>query len=145
MSWVTCAKDGHGQPFFFCHGDYRDRGIYALRLADLITEDVRLSSFSTTTVASAKLAASVLKRWRAFTCRMCSRRSPQALSASVAIVSAAFLPGMIARQLKKRGRDIEWVVLIESPSLNGRSPLRAAKTVLKLASRVCPRRVWGKN
>ncbi len=140
---VTRAKDGHGQPFFFCHGDYRDRGIYALRLADLITEDVPVF---------------LLNHYRGFREagrigleEVASLYVPHVLAAQPTgpvrvggYCVGGLLAWEIARQLKKRGRDIEWVVLIESPSLNGRSPLRAAKTVLKLASRVCPRRVGEK-
>ena len=36
---VTCAKKGYGTPFLFCHGDYSNRGFYALKLADMLTCD----------------------------------------------------------------------------------------------------------
>jgi acyl-CoA synthetase (AMP-forming)/AMP-acid ligase II/acyl carrier protein len=36
---VSCAKAGRGTPFIFCHGDYKDRGIYALKLTDMLTGD----------------------------------------------------------------------------------------------------------
>ncbi len=137
---MTRAKDGHGQPFFFCHGDYRDRGIYALRLADLITSDSPIF---------------LLNHYRGF--REAGRIGleevanlyvPHVLAAQPTgpvriggYCVGGLLAWEVARQLKKCGRDIEWVVLIESPSLNGRSPLRAAKSVLKLASHVCPKRL----
>ena len=36
---VTCARSGAGKPFFFCHGDYTTRGLYASKLADLLGHD----------------------------------------------------------------------------------------------------------
>src|SRR5258705_3300864 len=36
--FVTRAKSGSGQPFFYCHGDYGTRGFYALKLADLLDQ-----------------------------------------------------------------------------------------------------------
>src|SRR6185437_15789508 len=45
----------------------------------------------------------------------------------------------IAHQLKHIGREVEFVVLIETPSLNGRPALRAAKTLLGLVSPFFPK------
>ena len=136
---LTRVKDGHGQPFFFCHGDYRDRGIYAFRLADLITEDVPVI---------------LLNHYRGFRDagrigleEVASFYVPHVLAAQPTgplrvggYCVGGLLAWEVARQLKKQGRDIEWVALIESPSLNARKPLRAAKMVLRLASRVSPKR-----
>ena len=36
---ATCAKQGRGTPFLFCHGDYATRGLYALRLVEMLTCD----------------------------------------------------------------------------------------------------------
>src|SRR5258708_19347023 len=33
---VTCAKEGDGTPFFFCHGDFATRGLWALKLVDML-------------------------------------------------------------------------------------------------------------
>jgi acyl-CoA synthetase (AMP-forming)/AMP-acid ligase II/thioesterase domain-containing protein len=140
---VTRAKDGRGQPFFFCHGDYRDRGIYALKLTSLITEDVPIF---------------LLNHYRGFRDagrigleEVASLYVPHVLAAQPSgpvrvggYCIGGLLAWEIARQLKKAGRDIEWVVLIESPSLNGRKPLRAAKTALRLASHLSPKRVGEK-
>jgi acyl-CoA synthetase (AMP-forming)/AMP-acid ligase II len=139
---VTRAKDGDGQPFFFCHGDYRDRGIYALRLAELVTENVPIY---------------LLNHYRGFREarigleEIASLYVPHVLAAQAAgpirvggYCVGGLLAWEVARQLKKHGRDIEFLVLVESPSLNGRKPFRAAKTVLKLATRVSPRRVGEK-
>ena len=36
---VTCAKPGRGTPFIFSHGDFTSRGLYALKLADMVKHD----------------------------------------------------------------------------------------------------------
>src|SRR5262245_65253351 len=119
--------DGHGRPFFFCHGDYRDRGIYALRLADLVTEDIPIY---------------LLNHYRGFPDasigleEMANLYVPLVLAAQPTgpvrlggYCVGGLLAWEVARQLRELGRDIELVVLVESPSLNGRRPFRAARTI----------------
>jgi thioesterase domain-containing protein len=45
----------------------------------------------------------------------------------------------VARQLEAAGRDIEFVVLIDSPSLNGRAGMQALSALLGAVARVLPR------
>jgi thioesterase domain-containing protein len=45
----------------------------------------------------------------------------------------------VARQLKAAGREVEFVVLIDSPSLNGRASMRILSALLGTALRVLPR------
>ena len=47
----------------------------------------------------------------------------------------------IANQLVKAGRKVEFIVLIDGPSLNGRITLRVAKRVLNLIARISPNKI----
>jgi thioesterase domain-containing protein len=47
----------------------------------------------------------------------------------------------IAHQLRTANRDVEFVILIDSPSLNGRTAVRAAKRALRLVARLSPKTI----
>jgi acyl-CoA synthetase (AMP-forming)/AMP-acid ligase II/thioesterase domain-containing protein/acyl carrier protein len=133
---VTCAKKGGGPPFFFCHGDYVARGIYALKLADLIEHDA--SVFLINHQRSLGEAPATIEE-------MARQYVPYLLSAQPAgqfriggYCIGGILAWEIAHQLRQIGREVEFVVLIESPSLNGRAALRSTKTFLGFASRIVP-------
>lgn len=136
---VTCAKKGSGTPFFFCHGDYAARGIYALKLMDLIDHDN--SIFLINHHRNLGEAPATVED-------MARQYVPYLVSAQPAgqfriggYCIGGILAWEIAHQLKQFGREVEFVVLIESPSLNGRITLRATKTFLGLASRLFPKRI----
>jgi oxalate---CoA ligase len=137
---ITRAKEGSGTPFFFCHGDYRDRGIYAFRLMDLVKADVPIL---------------LLNHWRDF---LESRQDslediarlymPELLASQPngpfrigGYCIGGLLAWEIARQLTAAGREVERVVLVDSPSLNGHAGLRATKRTFDAIARVAPERM----
>jgi acyl-CoA synthetase (AMP-forming)/AMP-acid ligase II len=136
---ITCVKKGSGTPFFFCHGDYAARGIYALKLVDLIDHDNSVFLINHhRNLGEASVTVEDMAR----------QYVPHLLSAQPAgqfriggYCIGGVLAWEIAHQLKQFGREVEFVVLIESPSLNGRAGLRATKTFLSFASRIAPKRI----
>jgi acyl-CoA synthetase (AMP-forming)/AMP-acid ligase II/thioesterase domain-containing protein len=136
---LSRAKPGKGAPFFFCHGDYRDRGIYAFRLVDMIEADapvVLLNHYRDFKEPGADTLEDMA--------RLYVPRLLEAQPAGPFRIGGYCLGGIlaweIARQLEALGRDVEFLVLIDSPSLNGHAALRAVKRVLIAASSVLPAR-----
>ncbi len=137
---VTCAKHGTGVPFFFCHGDYDYRGVYALRLANLIDRDfpIYLLNLYQDVYADGQVTVEEMARMYV----------PQLLAAQPTgdfriggFCFGGVLAWEIAHQLETAGRKVEFVVLIDSPSLNGRIALRIAKRALKLIARFSPNEI----
>jgi acyl-CoA synthetase (AMP-forming)/AMP-acid ligase II/acyl carrier protein len=135
---VTCIRTGRGAPLFFCHGDRRDGGIYAVRLIEMIGGD---------------FPAFLINHDRDFRTRedvtledVARIYVPHVLAAQPAgpIRLGGYCVGgvvalEIARQLKAAGREIEFVVTVDSPSLNGLAGMRALKVILDAATYVLPR------
>jgi acyl-CoA synthetase (AMP-forming)/AMP-acid ligase II/thioesterase domain-containing protein/acyl carrier protein len=134
---VTPVKTGSGAPLFFCHGDRRDRGIYALRLIGMIEHDFPVfllnhhRDFRGDDVSLEDIARLYVPHVLAAQPGGAVRLGGYCAGGIVALE--------VARQLQAAGRDVEFVVVIDSPSLNGRVSLRAWKASLDAMSRVLPR------
>src|SRR6185437_15068338 len=133
---VICAKKGSGTPFFFCHGDYVARGIYALKLADLIEHDASVFLINHHR-SLGEAPATIEEMARQYVSYLLSTQ-PAGPFRIGGYCIGGILAWEIAHQLRQIGREVEFVVLIESPSLNGRAALRSTKTFLGFASRIVP-------
>lgn len=135
---ITCAKTGSGAPFFFCHGDDHNRGIYALRLANMIEKGFPiflLNPFQEDYRETVQVTMEDMAR----------RYVPQLLTAQPTgqfriggFCVGGLLAWEIAAQLVKAGRDVEFFVLIDAPSLNGRFAFSATKKLLSLIAQASP-------
>jgi len=134
---VTCARNGSGTPFFFCHGDFAARGIYALRLMDLIEHDspIFLINHHQNLAEAPATVETLAGQYVQHLLNAC----PAGQFRIGGYCIGGLLAWEIAHQLKHIGREVEFVVLIETPSLNGRPALRAAKTLLGLVSPFFPK------
>jgi amino acid adenylation domain-containing protein len=135
---ITFAKQSRGTPFFFCHGDYTARGIYALKLAEMLTYDqpIYLVHPSNPHLPMEEMARCYL---------------PQILAAHPAgsfrfggYCSGGLLAWEIARQLERLDRKVEFVVLIDGPSLNARPVFRALVQLNKLVAAAAPNQIGRK-
>jgi acyl-CoA synthetase (AMP-forming)/AMP-acid ligase II/thioesterase domain-containing protein/acyl carrier protein len=135
---ITCAKTGRGEPFFFCHGDYRDRGIYALRLANLIEQDFPIFLLNHYQFFVKSREGSLEDMARLYVPHLLACQ-PSGRFRIGGYCSGGLLAWAIAHQLRAAGREVEFVILIDSPSLNGRPALRATKTALSLIARLSPK------
>jgi acyl-CoA synthetase (AMP-forming)/AMP-acid ligase II len=117
---VTCAKQGDGTPFFFCHGDYTTRGLYAFKLTRMLpcNQPVFLvHPFPPPLPTIEEMAESYLPQILA-----ARPTGPFRLGGHC---NGGLLAWEIARRLERLGREIDFVVLIDVPSLNARPILRA--------------------
>jgi acyl-CoA synthetase (AMP-forming)/AMP-acid ligase II/thioesterase domain-containing protein len=135
---IVCAKNGSGAPFFFCHGDYRDGGIYAYRLADLIEQNVPIFLLNHYRDFLESSQRSLEEMARLYVPNLIACQ-PAGRFRVGGYCIGGLLAWEIARQLRAAGRDVEFVVLVDSPSLNGRADLRAIKRVFGALSRVFPK------
>ncbi len=135
---VTCAKQGRGAAFLFCHGDYMTRGLYALKLADMLIGDQSVYLVHPHLDPDPGLTVEEMAR----------ARLPQILAAHPTGIfrlgghcNGGALALEIAYRLERLGREVEFVALIDVPSLNARSALRAAARLIRFAVAVTPKMI----
>jgi oxalate---CoA ligase len=134
---VSCAKPGRGTPFIFCNGDFASRGLYALKLADMLRGEqpvflVHADPLDTQLTIE----------------EMARTRMPQILAAHP---TGAFRLGghckggllalEIARHLERLDREIEFIALIDTPSVNARPIFRVIAQLNRLIIAIAPRKI----
>ena len=134
---VTCAKQGAGPPFFFCHGDYTTRGFYALKLAKMLTcnEPVFLVHpfLNPDPLTIKDMAQSYLPQILPL--------HPTGTFRLGGYCNGGLLAWEIAYQLEHLGRKVELLALIDVPSLNARPIFRAAARLNSLIVAVAPENI----
>jgi amino acid adenylation domain-containing protein len=132
---VTCAKQGRGTPFFFCHGDYTTRGLYALKLVEMLRCDQPIYLIHPHNDPDPKLTIGDMAR-------ACL---PQILSAHPTGVfrlgghcNGGLLAWEIACQLERLDREVEFIALIDAPSVNARPLIRAIALLNRLVVATAP-------
>jgi acyl-CoA synthetase (AMP-forming)/AMP-acid ligase II/thioesterase domain-containing protein len=118
---VTRIKEGEGTPFFFCHGDFKTHGLWALKLVDMLKCDLPVFLLSSYGEPDPALSME----------EMASSYLPHLLTAHPTgtfrlggFCNGGLLAWEIAHQLQSLGRKVEFVVLIDALSLNARWPIR---------------------
>jgi acyl-CoA synthetase (AMP-forming)/AMP-acid ligase II/thioesterase domain-containing protein/acyl carrier protein len=137
---VVLAKAGAATPFFFCHGDYRDRGIYAFRLVDMIEHGGPVYLLNHYCDFSKPGDNRLEDIARLYVSKLLAIQ-PSGSFRIGGYCLGGIVAWEIARQLEEAGRRVEFVVLIDSPSLNGHRGLRAANKILLAVSRGVTRRL----
>lgn len=130
---ITEAGAGSGIPFFFCHGDFQARGVYAHRLAALLPPEQpvyllhpqRQPAPGTTVETLAQLYLEEIRR--------AAPAMPVVLGG---YCNGGYVAWHLAHLLRARGMDVLGVFLVETPSLNARPMLRATASLLKGAPRL---------
>jgi acyl-CoA synthetase (AMP-forming)/AMP-acid ligase II/thioesterase domain-containing protein len=134
---ITCAKIGSGVPFFFCHGDDLNRGIYALRLANMIEQDFPVFLLNPCQSCGEAGQVTMEDLARLYVPHLLTAQ-PTGQFRIGGFCVGGLLAWAIANQLVRAGREVEFFVLIDSPSLNGRIAFSAAKKLLDLIARISP-------
>ncbi len=154
MELVTCAKEGNGTPFFFCHGDYTSRGFYALRLADKLKGNEPVFLVHPYPRPDPKLTIEEIARAYVPQILEMHPSGPLHLGGHC---NGGVLAWEIARQLELLGRKVKLISLIDVPSLNARAAFRAVAQLNRVAVAIAPeklgrklavrsmRAVWGKE
>jgi len=135
---VTCAKKGHGTPFLFCHGDYQSRGLYALDLADRLTCEQPVFLLRPHINPDPKLTIEDMAR--AYIPDILAVQPTGALQLGGSC-NGGYIAWEIAHQLNALGRQVEFVVLFETASLNARPTLRAIAMLTRFVVYVAPKKI----
>jgi len=135
---VSCAKPGRGTPFIFCHGDYAGRGLYALKLADMLRGDRPVFLVHPDPSPDPQLA--IKEMARASVAQILAAHPTGAFRLG-GHCNGGLLAWEIARQLEHLGREVDFVVLIDVPSLNARLVLRAIAQLIRFIVVVAPNEI----
>lgn len=140
---VTCAKEGSGRPFFFCHGDYLTHGFYALALADLLENDQAVYLLHPYRPRDIVASSTIEDMARSYIPHLLAAQ-PRGAFRLGGYCNGGLLAWELAHQLGKVGREVEFVVLVDTMSLNARLTLRAIEAMLRLVTRVSPKHIGKK-
>jgi thioesterase domain-containing protein/acyl carrier protein len=136
---LTCAKEGSGTPFFFCHGDFRTRGLWALKLFEMIECDQPVFLVNTHTHREPDSNLTIEE--------IATSRLPHLLAAHPAgpfriggFCNGGLVAWELAHQLENLRRRVERVVLVDTISINARPTIRMIVRLTRLIAAVAPRK-----
>src|SRR5262245_42429969 len=135
---VTCAKDGRGSPLFFCHGDFTTRGFYALKLADMLTCGRPVFLLHPYLDPGPKLTIEEMAR--SYVSHLLAAQ-PSGAFHLAGHCNGGLLAWELAFQLGRLGRQVDFVVLVNTISLNARLALRIVSQLMKFIPTVSPKRI----
>jgi acyl-CoA synthetase (AMP-forming)/AMP-acid ligase II/thioesterase domain-containing protein len=134
---VGCAvKEGEGTPTFLCHGDFLGWGFYGFRFAEMLK-----------TAGSVHLLHSLLddqtgvdsiEKMVSLYVPYVERVAPSGPVRLIGYCHGGLAALELARRLEAAGRTVEKIVLLDTISLNARTPLRMAEPVVRLAAMAAP-------
>jgi thioesterase domain-containing protein len=130
---ISQAGAGSGIPFFFCHGDFQARGLYAHRLAALLPQEhpvyllhpPREPAPGTTVEELAQLYLEEIRR--------VAPGMPVVLGG---YCNGGYVAWHLAHLLRARGLEVLSVLLVETPSLNARPLVRGLAGALRRSPRL---------
>ena len=140
---VTCARSGAGKPFFFCHGDYTTRGLYASKLADLLGHDRSIFLLHPPHDFDKDAQITIEMMAQAYLPQVLASQ-PVGSFRLGGHCNGGLIAWEIAHQLEQAGREVESVILIDSPSLNARSSFRAIHRFLHSITFITSEKIGGK-
>jgi thioesterase domain-containing protein/acyl carrier protein len=134
---VSCAKQGSGTPYFFCHGDFSTRGFYARKLADLLEGDQPVFLLQPYRDFEGGAQITIEKMAQAYLPQLL-KIHPKGCFRLGGFCNGGLLAWELAHQLDKTGREVEFVVLCDTISLNARPLIRAYARILEWISYISP-------
>ena len=126
---VTIAKDGVGTPFFFCHGDFVTRGFYALKLAALLKSNQPVYLIQPLFAVDDGSNLIIEDMARPHVPRLLELQ-PHGKFQLGGYCNGGLLAWEIGHQLRKAGREVESIVLVDALSLNARPAFRVIRRLL---------------
>jgi len=132
---IKLARKGHGVPLLFCHGDYAMRGLYALKLVETLTSEHPTYLLHPYPNPDPKMTIEEMAQ--AYIPEILARH-PEGSFRFVGYCNGGQLAWEIAHQLERLGRQIDFIVLIETISLNARMLLRALGRLIRIIVAITP-------
>jgi acyl-CoA synthetase (AMP-forming)/AMP-acid ligase II/thioesterase domain-containing protein len=119
-------------PFFFCHGDYLNHGFYARHLADLTDGERQMylvappiDAMMHGPVPNPVLARDYIPRLLEL-----QPKGPFVLGG---YCNGGIFAWELARQLIAHGREVQALIMVDTPTLNLRPQMRSAKLIARIA------------
>jgi thioesterase domain-containing protein len=136
VEFETIVKEGSGTPLLFCHGDYATHGLYVRKLAEMLICDQPVLLLHP--YPNPEPALTIEEMARAYIPDIL-KRYPGGPLQLVGYCNGGQLAWEIAVQLKHAGREIQFIILIETISVNARLIPRALARLVRSAVAVVPR------
>jgi oxalate---CoA ligase len=133
--FVNCAKEGDGTPFFFCHGDFATHGLWALRMVDML--ECKQPVFLVSPHPNPEPEFSIEEMARSHLPRILALQTKGAFRLG-GFCNGGLLAWELAHQLEMLGHGVEFVVLINTRSLNGRLEIRMIARIARFIAAVAP-------
>src|SRR5262249_6406108 len=133
----ACARRGSGTPFFFCHGDFLTRGFWALRLASLLGHDQPVFLLHPYRDTDIDPETTMETMARSYVPHLLAAQ-PNGVFRLGGFCNGGLLAWEIAHQLASAGRKVEFVVLVETLSLNAQPTFRAMERRLRSKEPAAP-------
>ena len=141
---VSRISEGRGTPLFLFHGDFDGLGLYAPRLAEQMGSEApvfvvhsnldKAAGVATIEQMARACLPHLLEAW------------PEGPFCLAGFCHGGLTAWAVAHELQTIGRDVKSVTLIDSFSLNARSPVRAIAGTLRALRRIVPgaagERLW---
>jgi acyl-CoA synthetase (AMP-forming)/AMP-acid ligase II/acyl carrier protein len=132
---VTCAKQGDGTPFFFCHGDFSSHGLWALRLVDMLSCNQPI--FLAWPYRNPDPKLSIEEMAKSYVPHLLAAQPTGAFCLG-GYCNGGLLAWELAHQLESLGREVRFVVLIETRSFNARLAIRMIARLTRLIAAIAP-------
>jgi thioesterase domain-containing protein len=130
---LTQAGAGSGIPFFFCHGDFQARGLYAHRLAALLPQEQPVYLLHPQREPAPGTTVEDLAHAYLDEVRRVAAGMPVVLGG---YCNGGYVAWHLAHLLRARRLDVLGVFLVETPSLNARPLVRTVSGLLRRAPRM---------
>ena len=134
---ITCVKQGRSTPFLFCHGDFTGRGFYALKLADMMVADQ--SVFLVHPFPDPDPQITIEEMAKSYLPHILKLHPTGPLRLG-GYCNGGLLAWEIAHQLEQMHREVEFVALVDVPSLNARRGIRAIAQLNRFLFGLAPKR-----
>jgi acyl-CoA synthetase (AMP-forming)/AMP-acid ligase II/acyl carrier protein len=138
---VTCAKDGDGTPFFFCHGDFATLGLWALRLVDMLR--CHRPVFLAWPYRNPAPRLSIEEMARSYLPHLLATQPTGAFCIG-GFCNGGLVAWELAHQLENLGRKVEFIVLIDTRSFNARLPIRMIAHLTRIIAALTPGKIGEK-
>ena len=135
---VSRAKEGDGTPFFFCHGDFVTLGLWALRLIDMLKCNNPVFLIWPHRAPAPKLT--IEEMVRSYLPHVLAAHPTGAFRLG-GFCNGGLVAWELAYQLESLGRKIEFIVLVDTRSLNARLMVRVLARLTRLIAAVAPGKV----
>jgi thioesterase domain-containing protein len=141
---VSRIREGKGTPLFLFHGDFDGFGLYAPRLAERLGNDAPVFVVHSNLDRAAGVAT--IEQMARFCLPHLQAAWPEGPFCLAGFCHGGLAAWAAAHELQAIGREVKSVTLIDSFSLNARSPVRAIAGILRALRRILPgaagERLW---